>query len=274
MEQNEIAVTFTVDNSEVKLTPNIVQRFLVGNGAEVTIQEFKFFTELCKVRKLNPFLKEAYLIKYGSEPAQIVVGKDAILKRAIMNKNYDGREQGIIIQKQSGEIEYRKGTFRLPNEVLVGGWAKVYRKDISRPTEITVSFDEVAQRKKNGELNSNWANKGATMVEKVALVRALRETFVEDLGGMIDKDEAWDEGVIQQTSSDDEKEIIDLTTRCAKLKSELNGLGYDTRNEENDQYIRMSADIETQDTSHLDACGMQRLANQYKTIIEGLKGEQ
>lgn len=29
------------------------------------------------------------------------------------------------------------------------------------------------------------------MIEKVALVRALRETFVEDLGGMIDADEAW-----------------------------------------------------------------------------------
>ena len=29
------------------------------------------------------------------------------------------------------------------------------------------------------------------MVEKVAVVRALRETFVEDLGGMIDEDEAW-----------------------------------------------------------------------------------
>ena len=58
-------------------------------------------------------------------------------------------------------------------------------------TYITVTFDEVAQRKSNGELNSNWANKGATMVEKVALVRALRETFAEDLGGMIDEDEAW-----------------------------------------------------------------------------------
>jgi len=30
------------------------------------------------------------------------------------------------------------------------------------------------------------------MVEKVAVVRALRETFVEDLGGMIDENEAWE----------------------------------------------------------------------------------
>lgn len=73
----------------------------------------------------------------------------------------------------------------------MGGWAKVYRKDWEHPTYISVSFGEVAQTKGDGELNSNWATKGATMVEKVALVRALRETFVEDLGGMIDADEAW-----------------------------------------------------------------------------------
>ena len=42
------------------------------------------------------------------------------------------------------------------------------------------------------ELNSNWKTKGATMVEKVALVRALRETFTEDLAGMVDADEVWD----------------------------------------------------------------------------------
>ena len=35
----------------------------------------------------------------------------------------------------------------------------------------------------------NWATKGGTMVEKVAKVRALRETFVEDLGGMYEADE-------------------------------------------------------------------------------------
>ncbi len=190
-EQKELAVVYEIDGNEIKLTMDIVQRFITGD-TKITLPEFKFFTELCKVRKLNPFLKEAYLIKFGSNPAQIVVGKDAILKRAIMNKNFNGRSQGIIVLNAKGEIEERKGTFRLPTEKIVGGWARVYRKDTEYPTEITVSFDEVAQHKGDGSLNSNWANKGATMVEKVALVRALRETFAEDFGGMIDEDEAWD----------------------------------------------------------------------------------
>lgn len=190
-ERQEVTVSYEVDGSQIKLTPSIVQNYIVGSDSKITMQEFKFFTELCKVRKLNPFLKEAYLIKFGSQAAQIVVGKDAILKRAILNKHFNGREQGIIILKDN-EIVERKGTFKLKDETLVGGWAKVYRKDWEYPVYVTVSFDEVAQHKTNGDLNSNWATKGATMVEKVALVRALREAFVEDLGGMIDADEVWD----------------------------------------------------------------------------------
>lgn len=214
-EQKELAVIYEIDGNEIKLTMDIVQRFITGNAA-ITLPEFKFFTELCKVRKLNPFLKEAYLIKFGNNPAQIVVGKDAILKRAIMNKNFNGREQGIIVVNSEGKVEERKGTFRLPNEMLVGGWARVYRKDHDHPTEITVSFDEVAQHKSDGSLNTNWEKKSATMVEKVALVRALRETFAEDFGGMIDEDEMWDnksngrETVTPDSVQDEPQEIVEI----------------------------------------------------------------
>ena len=185
-----MTIRYEIDGNEVKLSPSIVKNYISG-GTDLTDQEYKFFVELCKVRKLNPFLKEVYAIKFGNSAAQIVVGKDAILKRAILHPKFNGREQGIIVLNENGDIIERKGTFKLKEETLVGGWAKVYRKDWEHPTYISVSFDEVAQYKTNGEMNSNWKQKGATMVEKVAIVRALRETFVEDLGGMIDEDEAW-----------------------------------------------------------------------------------
>jgi len=209
--KQEISVEFDVDGSHIRLTPSIVQNYIVGSDSQITMQEFKFFTELCKVRKLNPFTKEAYLIKFGTQPAQIVVGKDAILKRAILNKNFNGRQQGVIILTDKNEVIERNGTFKLPTEKLVGGWAKVYRKDWDFPVYITVAFDEVSQRKSNGELNSNWASKGATMVEKVALVRALREAFVEDLGGMIDEDEAWlkEEPRATKTPVTPQKDVLD-----------------------------------------------------------------
>lgn len=202
---SEVVVSFKVGEEDVKLSPKIVKEYLTG-GVEVTMPEFKMFTELCKARGLNPFLKEAYIIKYGNNPAQIVVGKDAILKRAILNPKFNGREQGIIVKNEDGNIEHRSGTFKLKDETILGGWAKVYRKDWEHPVHITVSFDEVSQTKRDGTLNSNWASKSATMVEKVALVRALREAFAEDLGGMIDGDEVWEDTPTEQRQSEEKIE--------------------------------------------------------------------
>lgn len=189
--KQELAVVYDIDGEQIRLTPSIVQQYIVGGSGKITLPEFKFFTELCKVRKLNPFLKEAYCIKFGNKPAQIVVGKDAVLKRAVLNPAFDGIESGVIVQNiQTGELTERAGTFYLrESEKLVGGWAKVYRKDWTHPTYCSVAFDEVAQKKSDGYLNQNWTTKGGTMVEKVAKVRALRETFVEDLGGMYEADE-------------------------------------------------------------------------------------
>ena len=208
-EKKEIAVVYEVEGEQIKLTPKIVQEYIVGTDAQITMPEFKMFTSLCKARKLNPFLREAYCIKFGNQPAQIVVGKDAVLKRAILNPDYNGMESGVIVEaKETGEITERKGTFYLKSkENLVGGWAKVYRKNWEYPTYCSVSFEEVAQTKKDGTLNSNWNGKGATMVEKVAKVRALRETFIEDLGGMYEAEEM---GVdLSQTTTQPKQEIIE-----------------------------------------------------------------
>lgn len=183
---NELTVTFKVEDQVIKLTPKIVKEYL-ANGAEVTMPEFKLFTELCKARGLNPFLKEAYIIKYGNAPAQIIVGKDAILKRAILHPKFDGREQGIIVVNEDGVVSEKIGTFKLDSETLVGAWAKVYRKDWKYPVYITVSLDEIIQRKRDGSINAQWLSKMCMMSEKVALVRALREAFVEEMGGMYDE---------------------------------------------------------------------------------------
>lgn len=188
--QKNLAVTYEVDGQQIKLTPQIVQDYIVGTSAQITMPEFKMFTELCKVRGLNPFLREAYCIKYSNNtPATIVVGKDAILKRAVLNPKYNGMKSGIIVTNENGEEKKRTGTFKLPTETLVGGWAEVFRKDWQNSIEASVSLEEAIQRKSNGEPNSNWTKQPATMIEKVAKVRALREAFVEDLGGMYEADE-------------------------------------------------------------------------------------
>lgn len=200
-------VEYEVDGQKVKLTQSIVQQYIVGTQANITLPEFKFFAELCQARKLNPFLKEAYLIKYSEkQPAQMVVSKDVVLKRAVLHPQYDGKESGVIIRTSEGNIMERAGCFvDFKNEELLGGWCKVYRKDWKRPEFMSVSLDEVASRKNDGTLNSNWLTKSATMVEKVAKVRALREAFVEEFGGMYIDDEF--------SNSQPEKESTDPFTQ-------------------------------------------------------------
>ena len=188
----KMMVKYELDGREIKLSPSVVQKWLVSGDAKITEAEYKAFTELCVVRKLNPFLKEAYIIKYSSnDPAQLVVGKDAIEKRAVLHPKYDGKEYGIIVidpEKPKQPI-YRDGSFMLPGEEIVGGWAKVYRKDWAHPSYESVTFNESAQKKKDGTLNRTWLKQPATMIEKVAKVRAYRAAFVEELGGMYDSDE-------------------------------------------------------------------------------------
>ena len=199
-------VEFSANGEKVKLSPAIVRNYLVNGNGQITDQEIVYFINLCKSQGLNPFIKDCYLIKYGNTlPAQMVVSKDVFLKRAERNSEFDGLDAGIIvINNESGELTYRKGAFYLKDrEEVVGGWADVFRKNISHPTHIEVPVEEYAGRTKDGKLNSQWASKMATMIRKVAITQALRETFPNDFQSMYSEEEMnvdmkLDETPIQQ----------------------------------------------------------------------------
>lgn len=187
--KKEPASVFMANGKEVRLTPEMVRRFLVsGDADKVTFEEVSVFINLCKYNGLNPWLKEAYLIKYGSQPATLVVGKEAYLKRAESHASYDGAEAGVIVLTNN-QIVYRTGTVTLKGEEVVGGWAEVFRKDRTHSTRCEVSFDEYAGYTKDGKLNSNWLKRPATMIRKVALVQALREAFPALYGAMYTAEE-------------------------------------------------------------------------------------
>lgn len=177
-------VEYETTHGKITLSPDIIRKYLVSGQGNVTDQEIIMFLSLCKYQKLNPFLREAYLIKYGSEPATMIVGKDVFTKRASANPSCTGWEAGIAVER-NGQLEYRAGSLYIASaEKLVGGWAKVYRKDWKNPFEVTVSLQEYMQRKKDGTPFPTWAKMPATMIRKVALVQALREAFPEDFQGM------------------------------------------------------------------------------------------
>lgn len=173
-------VKYEVGGNEITLTPDVVKKYLVSGKGNVTDKELMMFFALCKMQKLNPFLREVYLIKYSdSSPATTVTGKETFLKRAARNPKYKGHETFI-------SDDGKKAT------------AKVYLEGYQVPITVQVDYDEYvglkdeyANSAKTGKKipNDIWKNKPKTMLKKVALVQALREAFPEDLGGMYSQEE-------------------------------------------------------------------------------------
>lgn len=177
-------VEYTVESgTKIQLTPRDVRNYLVNGNAPVTDGEVMMFLALCKENRLNPFTRECYLIKYGQNPANMVIAKDVYMKRAKRNPNYRGHKAGICLVDAQGNYIEREGTIVLPNEKLVGGWAEVYMANLDIPQRVTASLIE------NTKGQSTWKSMPALMIRKVALVQALREIMPEELGGLYDVDE-------------------------------------------------------------------------------------
>lgn len=158
---------------------------------KATDAECKIFLETCKQYHLNPFTKEAYLIHYDnkneSAASTIVLGKNCYLQMAERHPAYDGFEAGVIVLTADGQLLNREGSIvydgEAGGEVLLGGWAKVYRKDRTRASYEEVKLSEYDTGK------SLWGGKKATMIRKVALVHALREAFPSTFGALYDESE-------------------------------------------------------------------------------------
>jgi phage recombination protein Bet len=195
--QDKGVTTYTVAGEEVKLSYNIVRSYLVKGNAPVTDQELVNFISICKFNKLNPFLNEAYLVKFGgqSASAQMIVSKEALMKRAEACPEYDGFKAGLIVERGSVVTDV-EGSFMLPTDVLLGGWAEVHRKDRKYPVIARVSLAEYDKKQ------STWAEKKSTMIRKTAIVQAMREAFPAQLGAMYTAEERGVQDVAYEDVSD------------------------------------------------------------------------
>jgi len=151
-------------------------------------QEIALFLKTCQSLQLNPFEQEIYLIKYSEKDrAAIVISIDSYLKAGETNPQFDGYEAGIILDF-GGRLEFREGAFLLDKErtQLVGGWAKVYRKDRTRPFYVAINKKECLRYRKDGTLTEFWTEeKQPSMLRKVALKRAMVEAFPSLFSGTI-----------------------------------------------------------------------------------------
>jgi phage recombination protein Bet len=166
----ELAVAYSDEKGqEIKLTASDIVEY-ISTDSSVTEKEVFTFLNMCKYLKLNPFLKEIYLIKYKDSPATFVISYQTLLKRAEGNKNFNGYETEV-----KGEIPNMSAT------------ATVYRKDRSYPVKITVNYSEAVKTvmdRQTKELRPTnmWKSMPEWMLRKVALARALKEAFPSAIG--------------------------------------------------------------------------------------------
>ena len=132
----------------------------------------------------------------------MVVSKDAFMKRAEQNPNFDGFEAGIVVETPEGEIKQITGTIHSKHDELLGGWAKIHRKDRSFPIEVDADFKAYNTGK------SMWAKMPALMIRKVALVSAMREAFSENVGGLYTADEMEQAQPIDVTPQESREEVV------------------------------------------------------------------
>lgn len=184
---SRMEVVYNTLGQEIKLNANIVRQYLTKGSGNVTDQEILQFISICKYQQLNPFLNEAYLVKFannrgGEDNASIIVSKEAFMKRAEGCEQYRGFRAGLIL-KRGTEVVYEEGEFMRDGDVLLGGWAEVYRKDRDFPIKAYCNLKDYDKGR------STWNAIKCTMIRKVALVHALREAFPTQLGAMYTADE-------------------------------------------------------------------------------------
>lgn len=175
-------------SDKVRLTAAMVRAFIAvptKSGALPTERDCIKFIMLCRGKRANPFEGDCFLIGYDSQNGpsfSLVCGLELFQKRAEQSQDYDGCESGVIVQAADGLAE-RQGSLVLPGEKLVGGWAKVYRKDRGRPDYKSVAFATYDTGR------SRWQKDPGGMIEKVARSQALRTAYPTALGGLYTQEE-------------------------------------------------------------------------------------
>ena len=206
-------ITYETSLGTVELDFQTVKGVLVrGQADKITDQGVILFMKTCQAQKLNPFAQgEAYLIKFGNEPAQMVVGKDAYMRRAEENPAYRGHKSGIVVLRGDQVIQ-KEGTCLYPGESLLGGWCRVHRVRNGGGDEEV--FREVSL-KEYDKGQANWKSKPCTMIEKVAVSQALRAAFPRDYEGMYTAEEVSSQGYTDddysKLGSTEDDGTIDMT---------------------------------------------------------------
>jgi phage recombination protein Bet len=166
-------------NDPLVLTVDRVKREICAEPS-LTNMEIIDFISFCQAEQVDPFRKEVYLVKIPGQRAYYVVAIQTYLKIAESHPSFTGFEAGVVIKSQGQPAPiFREGELVMidDKEVLVGGWAKVYRSDRKQPAYIAVNLREYTKYTHDGKATRFWGDQPSSMIRKIALSKALREAF-------------------------------------------------------------------------------------------------
>lgn len=179
VERNDSVIVFTAEQRQMI-------RDVCAPGASES--EFAVFMEVARARRLNPLLKQIYIVKRWNGDLERNVwtpqtGIDGLRVIAERTGFYNGQDEA--------EFEYEGKVIKLAR-------VRVWKKGIDRPFVGVAHFSEYAQTKRGGGLTSFWAEKPHIMLSKCAEALAMRKAFPEDLSGLY---------VPEEMGSNEEREI-------------------------------------------------------------------
>lgn len=161
-----------MENQIAKLDPVGVKELsgyldVMGLTPLLTDKEKIQFLEISQAFGLNPFKREVYCSKYGSQMS-IIVGYETYIKRAERSGQLDGWQ--VVTE---GKIE----------DNSLKAIITIHRKDRKIPFVHEVYYSEYVQKTKEGQVTKFW-QKTHTMIKKVAMAQGFRLCFSDELGGM------------------------------------------------------------------------------------------
>jgi phage recombination protein Bet len=188
--------TLAITNDQIEFTPQQVKALEHLGVENATDADLQVFFHQCKVRGLDPFVKQIHMIgrtvsvRDDSEPSgwrrqikqTIQTGIDGF--RLIGRRAADHARHKVSVQ--APEWAHRDGTWRpvWDREWGVPLAARVVITRDGEPFHGVALFDEYKQIKQNGHLTATWEQRPAGQLAKCAEALAWRMAFPEDLSGI------------------------------------------------------------------------------------------
>lgn len=197
MKGSTVAITKT---ARTEFAPEQVRLMRDTVAKDCTEPEFHFFLEVCARYEFNPFLGEIYAAKMrgkNGSPGRvaIIVGRNGWVKEANRQPDFRGLDSDVVrendvfrmVRTPDGrrsihheyEITGEKGRGK-----VIGAWAEIRFKSDRAPV---YTYLPVEEYKPSNLDYTPWGKQESVMMEKCAIVAALRTAF--PIGGVYDEAE-------------------------------------------------------------------------------------